>query len=159
MALPEDREFRATSADDLHKILDCWTRLEVWIALSGRPRPAGIVAAAMTVSKSLFHAHVRTSRAHRLVSGERHGKTVLFSLTPRLRIRITAKSLTIKATADDGAVLSLVIPAGSPAMRLLAAGLWARDHDSPRGAIQVRRRDPSTPPTGSGRPPRRPSGR
>jgi len=177
MALPDDREFRPTTANDVHELFGCWTRLEVLIALSGRPRPIGIVSHALGLRRPHIHFHTSTLERQGLIRSERIGKAIQFSLSHHIAIRLiradgpstpaesrpnaashpsprrarsAASSVEIVATADDGARLSLFIPHGSPAMRLLAAGLWARDHDEPELITAVRTRAPVLLPTPRG---------
>lgn len=154
MALPEDREYQPTTADDIHKVFDCWTRLEVLIALSGRTRPIGIVTQALALSHNVVQMHTATLHNQGLLQRTRDGKHAFFTLSGRAHILLRPAEIMIEVAADDGAVLSMRIPRSSPTMRLIAAGLWARDHDSPERApvIEVRSAAPGRAPTGYTKP-------
>jgi DNA-binding transcriptional ArsR family regulator len=151
MGLPDQRDFHATSAEDVHKVFDCWARLDVLVALSGPSRAVHDLAEAMGKGRTNVSAHLQSLRESGLAVSEGKGKERIHRLTSCMRITVTREGLLIEASANDGCRVSLFVAAESDAIRHFRGGLSARTESL---IIQVPKRGSELFPKGRKKQPR-----
>lgn len=133
----DDEVLRPTTAEDLHKVFDCWTRVEVLTALAGPRMSAHELAAALQLAHSLLSTHLSTLRREGLARCTTAGKHHSWSLTDAARVVCTAHGIALTLRATDGSVLSFFIPRDARVMRILVNGY--------RLALKNARRRPAAP--------------
>ena len=138
---------KATTAEDMHSVLSCWTRRNILVALSGPRRDAGTVAAALGIRANLLSNHTKALARLGLASFESEGLRHFWSLRPAARIQCESEGVLIELTAKDGCRVGHFIPWTSGLIRLLSAGLRAGGYTLPRPGGSAARPTGTTPGT------------
>jgi DNA-binding transcriptional ArsR family regulator len=123
---------RPTTAEDLGGVLHCWTRLNILLAFTGPRRDARATASLLHISPNLLSTHAHSLERLGLVTMERQGQHVYWSLLPTAVIAVDHKEIEFRLLASDGGRASQSIPFTSAVFRLLEPAIRASGIEVPR---------------------------
>lgn len=95
-----EQERGLPEAAELFKVLGNRSRLGLLRQIEREPRTVGALAEAVEMSPPLVSQHLRTLRQAGLVSGERHGKEMIYRIADHHVTHIVADALTHVLESD-----------------------------------------------------------
>src|ERR1043165_2735551 len=91
---------RATSVEDLHKVFDCWTRVEIVAALAGPELSVHVLAERLGLGDSLLSTHLAALHADGLAQCEVRGQHHYWSLTDAAQVVATGEGLSFALSSE-----------------------------------------------------------
>ncbi len=130
-ATNKDEPRHGTTAEDLHGVFCCWTRVEVLIATAGARRAVSELATVLGLGRTLVSSHLSDLADSGLVRRDDAGKKHFYALTGATRVGIGEEMVELAVRADDGSEMVFRIARGARVMRLLKRAVGLVERESP----------------------------
>jgi|KBSSwiStaDraftv2_1062776.scaffolds.fasta_scaffold344215_2 DNA-binding transcriptional ArsR family regulator len=114
---------QGTTAESLHDVFCCWTRVEVMIAVAGERRAVAELAAVLRLGRPLVSAHLSDLADAGLVWRQAAGKKHYYELTRSAQVLLLKDYLELFVRAEDGSEMTFKIPRSARIMRLLGTAI------------------------------------